>query len=91
MSRYAQNVIPLIFSGSITGSDFSLNEGVLPFNTALELCGVSVSFPLDQLQILVWCLLLHFITTTAATVYSPVSCVATVPFPGKAASLLPLF
>lgn len=59
MSRYAQNVIPLSFSGTVTGSDFSWKDGVLPFNTALELCGVSVSFPLGQLQRVVWCLVLH--------------------------------
>ena len=36
--------------GLFAGSDFSSKEGVYPFNTALELSGVSVSFPLALLQ-----------------------------------------
>jgi hypothetical protein len=35
VSRYAQNVLPLILSGTIAGKDFSSEDGEYPFNIAL--------------------------------------------------------
>ena len=51
MSRYAQNVVPQIFSGTMAGRDFSSTDGVYPLRVAL---GSHVSLPLDLSHKLVW-------------------------------------